>query len=425
MTPDAPLPVLPLPGRPLSPVGLYLHVPFCVSLCPYCDFPVVTGRATRGPASRIPAFVAALHAELDLRADAFDALQGRRCGAPDPAAAGDRLPGGWHAVPPGSRTRSGSSWSMWSAASASRRRARSPSRRTRGPSERGDLAGYRAAGITRLSLGAQSLQPAELRALGRRHRPGTSRHRCAEARAAGVARVSLDLLTDVPGQTVVAGAPPWMRPSALAPDHVSAYALTLEDPDADGLTGAGGDHLPVRPGARRWRERARRAQDQDAAADMDALTDAMLGAAGIARYELSNHARPGHASRHNRGYWLRRPIAAVGPGAHAFDGAAARAWNAARLDGWLAALLPADGPPTAATRRRHPARPRGRRERGGRSWACAWPRASTVPRPPILARPGPGVGRDAWLAGHRRRGRVRLTPRGRLLSNEVFQRLLP
>ncbi len=407
-------------GRLPAPVGLYVHVPFCVSLCPYCDFPVVTGRATRGPGSRIPRFVAALHVELDLRADALDASVGTRrpplktvyLGGGTPSLLGPAAVGAFlgHVA-----RRYGI------AVDAEITLEANP-----GSGERGDLVGFRAAGVTRLSLGAQSLQPAELRALGRRHQPDDVADAVGEARAAGFASLSLDLLTDVPGQTLASWRATLDATVALAPDHVSAYALTLEDPDADGLTGPAGDHLPVRPGARRWRERARRAQDEDRAAEMDALTDTILGAAGLARYELSNRARPGHASRHNRGYWLRRPIAAVGPGAHAFDGVVERSWNGARLDGWLAALLPADG---AA-----PALPPGGRttltEVDARSEAAilGLRLAEGIPAAaladPLLA------GGLAWAREHALLvsapgGRLCLTPRGRLLSNEVFARLLP
>ena len=108
---------------------------------------------------------------------------------------------------------------------------------------------------------------------------------------------------------------------AIGPDHLSLYALTLDDPDAEGLTGAGGDHLPTSAGARRWRETARPEQDEDRAAAQYHHAVVQLGAAGWRGYEISNWARPGHESRHNLAYWERRPYEAVGPGAHAFDGA--------------------------------------------------------------------------------------------------------
>src|SRR4029079_8546693 len=83
--------------------------------------------------------------------------------------------------------------------------------------------------------------------------------------------------------------------------------------------GAAGDHLPVAPGAARWRERARAGQDDDRAAAMYELAHRRLAAAGFGWYEISNWARPGHRSRHNLGYWRRQAYEAAGPGAHDFD----------------------------------------------------------------------------------------------------------
>jgi oxygen-independent coproporphyrinogen-3 oxidase len=134
-------------------------------------------------------------------------------------------------------------------------------------------------------------------------------------------------------------------PSTLSPT-ISVYALALDDPDAEGLTGELGDHLPLRAGARRWRERARSEQSDERAEDMEAMTDELCAAAGLQRYEIANLARPGHECRHNLAYWQRAAYEAVGPGAHAFDGVARRRWNAAALPAYLDALLPEHGPAT-------------------------------------------------------------------------------
>ncbi len=132
------------------------------------------------------------------------------------------------------------------------------------------------------------------------------------------------------------------RRSALAPDHLSLYALTLDDPDAEGLTGPDGDHLPTRRGARRVARPGAAGQDEDRAAAMYHYAVVRLAEDGWHGYEICNWARPGHESRHNLAYWRRLPYEAVGPGAHAFDGLTRR-WNAARLDGYVAALTPPDG----------------------------------------------------------------------------------
>jgi oxygen-independent coproporphyrinogen-3 oxidase len=201
-----------------------------------------------------------------------------------------------------------------------------------GPDDRGDLAGFRAAGVTRVSIGAQSLDAGELRRLGRRHLGADVAQTVSESRAAGFESVSLDLLYDVPGQTISSWRASLGGTLALEPDHISAYALTLDD-DVTGST----DHLPPRDGATQWRARARRGQDEDRAADMYELADEMLARAGLPWYEISNWARPGHESRHNQAYWAGRPWEAVGPGAHRFDGTS-RSWNNARISDYLAAL---------------------------------------------------------------------------------------
>lgn len=295
-----------------------------------------------------------------------------------------------------------------------------------GPDERGDMGVLAAAGVTRISLGAQSFDTGLLRRLGRRHRVGDVGDAVAEARDASIRSVSLDLLYDVPGQTVDAWAATLDGTLEIAPDHVSAYALTLDDPDAEGLTGPLGDHLPTRAGARRWRAAAIAEQDGDRAVAQYRLAVERLGAAGYRSYEISNWGRPGHESRHNLVYWQRRPYEAVGPGAHAFDGAVRR-WNAARLDGYLAALVPAGGG--------RPSLPPGGEEVVDAAVAAAEATILGLRLDAGLdledARTGPLAPHLDWAlasglvevtAGPR--SRVRLTTRGRLLSNELFARLV-
>jgi len=210
-------------------------------------------------------------------------------------------------------------------------------------------------------------------------------------------------------------------------DHVSAYALTLDDPDEEGLTGPLGDHLPTRPGARRWRDAAVREQDDDLAAALYVLAVDRLGAAGFRGYEISNWALPGHESRHNLVYWQRRPHEAVGPGAHAFDGATRR-WNAARLDAYLGALAPSDGSA--------PMLPPGGAETTDGDGAAAEAAILALRLDTGLTRDAAGTGPLAphvdWalaaglleVADAPTGPRIRLTTRGRLLSNELFARLV-
>jgi len=404
------------------PVALYVHLPFCVSLCPYCDFVVYSGAAARGPRSRVAALLDGLLAEIRLRADLHDAEFGPP-GPTRPPLASVYLGGGTPSlVAPG---RVGDLLDLVERRFGLASDAEVTLEANPGPDELGDLAGVRAAGVNRLSLGAQSLQAAELRRLGRRHSPADVSHAVSAARTAGLPSVSLDLLYDVPGQTPDSWGATLEAALDLAPDHVSAYALTLDDPEAEGLTGPLGDHLPTRPGARRWRAAAASEQDPDRAAAMYEHLDDRLADAGFAWYELSNFAPSGRQSRHNLAYWQRLPYEAVGPGAHAFDGGRVRRWNAARLDGYLAALRPGDG-----SRPRLP--PGGCEALDDRAvvaeTAILALRLASGLTPELAGTPAiaPAIawGREAGLVGEGPAGHAVLTRRGRLLSNELFARLV-
>ena len=403
---------------PAPPVALYIHVPFCVSLCPYCDFVVYAGAAARGPRAGVRTFLEAVLTELELRADAIEA----QFGGSGPPLGSVYLGGGTPSLLPASdvarllervRARFGL------ASDAEVTIEANP-----GSDERGDAVSLRAAGVTRLSIGAQSFDDIQLRMLGRRHRAADVAEAVAIARDAAIGSISLDLLYDLPGVTLGSWERTLDAALSLAPDHLSLYALTLDDPGAEGLTGPTGDHLPTTTGARRWRERARTGQDDERAAAQYCHAVERLAAAGWRGYEISNWARPGHESRHNQAYWERRPYEAIGPGAHAFDGVTRR-WNAARLDAYVAALTPGEGA--------KPSLPPGGEEQIDPATA----EAETI----ILAlRRDRGVDQAlaydqryaetlAWAVSNdliesTREGRLALTTRGRLLSNELFARLL-
>jgi putative oxygen-independent coproporphyrinogen III oxidase len=412
--------VAPSPAPVAPPVALYVHVPFCVSLCPYCDFVVYAGAAARGPAARIGAFADAVLAEIDLRADRLDvAFPGR------PPLETVYVGGGTPTLLPapalaGLLERVRARFGIADGAEVT-------IEANPGPDERGSMRAIRDAGVNRLSLGAQSFDPALLRRLGRRHRPRDIAESVAEARSAGIGSVSVDLLYDIPGQDLDAWGATLDGALELGVDHVSAYALTLDDPDAEGITGELGDHLPLTPGARRWRDDAIGRQDEAGAVSQYMLAVERLGAAGMRGYEISNWAQPGHESRHNLVYWTRRPYEAVGPGAHAFDGAVRR-WNAARLVGYLAALAPGGGG--------RPMLPPGDGERLGAATAAAETVILALRLDSGLdlgaARSGPlGPHLDWGLAnglleafGSPDGPRIRLSTTGRLLSNEVFSRVL-
>jgi len=398
------------------PVALYVHVPFCVSVCPYCDFVVMAGAAARGPRNRLEAFVESVVTELELRSDALDST----VGPVRPPLRSVYLGGGTPSLlPAGSIVR---------IVETVRRRfglardAEVTIEANPGPDERGDMTAFRATGVTRLSIGAQSLDAGELGRLGSRHAPGDIAKTAAAARAGGIGSISLDLLYDIPGGSLETWSRTVDAALALEVDHLSLYALTLDDPVAEGLTGPSGDHLAVSRGARRWRESARIDQDDDRAAAMYELADLRLREAGYEWYELSNWARPGHRSRHNLAYWEREPYEAVGPGAHAFDGLVRR-WNAARLDAYLAALDPATGEPHLPP--------------GGSEAVDAAMAASE--RAVLGLRTSRGISRieaerapvQAVLPWALESGLLEaagdgyaLTLRGRLLSNELFARLV-
>jgi putative oxygen-independent coproporphyrinogen III oxidase len=400
------------------PVALYVHVPFCVSLCPYCDFVVYAGAAARGPRARVDAYLAALRTEVALRADALDATFADR----RPPLQSVYLGGGTPSLLPADaiadllalvRDRFGIADGAEITLEANP-----------GPDERGDPAAQAAAGVTRLSIGAQSFDAGELRRLGRRHRIADVAPAVEGARAAGIGSVNLDLLYDVPGGSLTTWIDSLEMALDLGPDHLSLYALTLDDPDAEGLTGIIGDHLPTKAGARRWRAAARPEQDEDRAAAQYHHAVHRLTEAGWHGYEISNWAMPGHEGRHNTAYWDRRPYEGVGPGAHAFDGTTRR-WNAARLDRYLAALTPAGGGA--------PHLPPGGSEVLDERTAAA-ERIILGLRtdrgvPLEAAHEAPLLDEFGWalaaeLLEVTADDRVVLTTRGRLLSNELFSRLV-
>ena len=408
-----------VPSAPRPPVALYIHFPFCISLCPYCDFVVIAGSAARGPRNRIGQFLDALLIELELRADALDAAFGP--------------PGGGGRAPLGSVYLGGGTPSLLPPDEVARLLGRVDERfaladdaevtleANPGPDERGDLAALRQAGITRISFGAQSFDDTELRKLGRRHRARHVVDAVAAARAAGIPSINIDLLYDIPDTDMAT----WMRTldTALevAPDHLSLYALSLDDPVAEGLTGPEGDHLVTTKGARRWRDAVRPGQDEDRAAGQYHHAVIALEDAGYRGYEISNWARPGHESRHNLVYWERRPHESLGPGAHAFDGRDRR-WTSARLDAYVAALAetPPSLPPGGAERLDDPSAAietliLGLRLDTGVPLAAAH-------EPPLADVFGWALAAELLTVTDQ--DRVVLTTRGRLLSNELFSRLV-
>ncbi|HEX6656013.1 MAG TPA: radical SAM family heme chaperone HemW [Candidatus Limnocylindria bacterium] len=287
---------------------LYIHVPFCRLVCAYCDFVTVGGRA-----ADIPRYVAALHAELAAR-PAPGELQTVYFGGGTPSLLpADAVAG------------------LLSEAAARWRKAPAEVTLEANPSSREapDSSGLRDAGVNRISLGIQSLRDPDLRALARGHTAAEAVAAYRSARAAGFENVSLDLIYGIPGQSLAGWRAGLRRAVALAPDHISLYALQLVlAPDEWAA--------PPRSGALRWRRRLAARQDDALAAAQYHLAEELLDGAGYRHYELSSWARPGFESRHNRAYWERRAYTGLGAGAHSYDGASFRSWNGRDLDAYLA-----------------------------------------------------------------------------------------
>ncbi len=167
------------------------------------------------------------------------------------------------------------------------------------------LGALRRLGINRLSIGMQSSDETELRLFNRHHDNEAVVRAVAAARASGFDNINLDLIYGVPHQTITSWTATLRQAAALAPDHISLYALGLEEGTS----------------MRKWVERGTLpAPDDDLAADMYELAAEVLGAAGYSQYEISNWARPGRECRHNLQYWYNESYLGLGPGAHGFAG---------------------------------------------------------------------------------------------------------
>jgi oxygen-independent coproporphyrinogen-3 oxidase len=377
---------------------LYVHVPFCRLVCAYCDFVTVGGRG-----DAIPRYVAALHTELALR--------------PTPGRLATIYFGGGTPSLLPVRTVAGlirAAISRWVDNPDEITLEANPSGR-----EAPDWMGLRAAGVTRISLGAQSLRDADLRALARGHSAGEVRAAFRAARAAGFDNLSLDLIYGIPGQTPGSWRTVLRRAVAMQPEHLSLYALQLSmTPDEWAA--------PPRSGALRWRRRVAARQDDGHAAAQYAAAEEVLDAAGYRHYELSSWARPGRESRHNAAYWDRRPYTGLGAGAHSFDGLT-RSWNVRDLDQYLAIAEAGQRPVTGSERldqatAAFEAMALGLRHVEGMSRAAFAGEFGADP----LARFGPALreSEDAGLLAIAA-DRLSLTPSGRLLASEVLIGLLP
>ena len=328
MTPNPPRVGLPdVQLSPGGPFGVYVHVPFCVTRCGYCDFNTYTPAELGGV--NPDAWLLKLRSEIE--------LAGARLGAPTvhtvfvgggtPSLLGsarlatvlESVRDNFELASDAEVTTEANPESTWPEM----------------------FAGLRSAGYTRISLGMQSVAPRVLATLDRVHSPGRAVTAAGEAMAAGFEHVSLDLIYGTPGES-----DDDLRRSVDAAigadvDHVSAYALVVEE----------GTAL-----ARRVRRGEIAAPDDDVLAHRYELVDEQLSAAGFDWYEVSNWSRAGGQCRHNLGYWDGGQWWGAGPGAHSYVGAT-RWWNvkhpnayAQILDG---AALPVAGFEQLTAQQRH------------------------------------------------------------------------
>jgi oxygen-independent coproporphyrinogen-3 oxidase len=264
-----------------------VHLPFCVERCGYCSFN--TAPYTPGGLDR---FLSALTRECDLAAAASWA----------PAVALDTvfLGGGTPSLLDASQM-------VEVLAHLGGKFALEPGAEITVECNPDDLdaerlAGYRRAGVTRISLGVQSLDDQVLPRLDRRHSAGQARRAFAAAREAGFDNVSVDLIYGLPGLDLATWTATVREALAWAPDHLSAYALTLDEGSLWHAAGVSGLPVEETVTAQYW-------------------TLARLAAeAGFEHYEISNYARPGFRSRHNQRYWRWEEYLALGPGACGFLG---------------------------------------------------------------------------------------------------------
>lgn len=393
----------------LDTISLYLHIPFCHAKCHYCDF-----NSYAGMLGLREQFVAALEDEI--------ALAGMR------ARGGNGRPRRCRTIFFGGGTPSLlTSAQVASLLDAARSAfvvdadAEITMEANPGALEYSRLDEVRAAGVNRLSMGAQSFDPALLRWMGRIHSPEEIETAFRAARDAGFTNINLDFIFALPGQSQRIWEETLERALALGPDHLSLYNLIVEE--GTPLYG--------------WVARGKvREVDEDSAADMYEYAQRRLSAAGYAQYEISNWALPGHACQHNLTYWRNLAWIGLGAGGASFFGGH-RFTNARPIRDYIARIRAAMKQPAGA---------------GLPAGAIVEQEAITselemaetamlglrLSEGVSLAAFNQRYGVDFWPTFEERlsdirtldlleevAGRVRLTARGRLVGNEVFARLLP
>jgi putative oxygen-independent coproporphyrinogen III oxidase len=350
-----------------TPLGVYLHVPFCAHRCDYCAFATWTDRG-----HLVGDYLAACRTEIERATDA---------GLP-PATSVFVGGGTPSLVPAGALVEVLAAIPVTDGVEVTVEC--NPDTVTAEL-----VATYRAGGVTRLSFGVQSMVPHVLAALGRTHDPDNVRRAVELAREAGFETFNLDLISGGAGETL----DDWRRTLdqalALDPPHVSAYALTVEP----------GTPLAADPD---------RHPDEDHQADAYLLAEQVLGEAGLAWYEISNWARPGHECRHNLLYWSQGEYLGVGCAAHSHR-AGRRWWNLRTPERYIDAVRAGRSTEAAGETRDEATR-------STEGLQLALRTRTGVPASALPVDELPGL-------VDLRAGRAVLTPEGRLLANEVAVRL--
>ena len=286
--------------------GVYIHWPFCLSKCPYCDFNSHVRQAGIDEPRYVQAFaseIAATAARVPGRTVSTIFFGGGTPSLMRPETVGailETIGRHWTVAPDAEITLEANPTSV----------------------EAARFRGYRAAGVNRVSLGVQSLDDAVLKQLGRLHTAREALDAVAVARE-NFSRFSFDLIYARPGQSVAAWRAELTRALAEAGEHLSVYQLTIEPDTPFAALHAGGKLvLP----------------DDDLGRDLYDLTLDQCAATGLPAYEVSNHARPGAECRHNLVYWRYGEYAGIGPGAHgrlAVDGTRRATATEKRPEAWL------------------------------------------------------------------------------------------
>jgi oxygen-independent coproporphyrinogen-3 oxidase len=358
---------------------LYLHIPFCARICPYCAF-----YKERADPSQTQRFCEALLRELEMLRERFEiSAETIFFGGGTPTALTSAqlrlLLGGFREQLELANLRE---WTIEAnPGSVSPRKA--------------EL--LRELGVTRVSLGVQSWDDTLLAVLGREHNARQAEESFRILRDAGHANVSIDLMFGLPGQTLAQWETTLEQTVALSPDHVSAYCLTYEE-DTDFFL---------------RHQRGEYRQDDAADASFFETTMRVLEAAGYAQYEISNYARPGYESVHNRGYWAGENYLGLGPSA--FSTVGLQRWqNVADYRSYADRVL-AGASPIGATEPLTPSMKR------GEQIALLLRTRSGVPASWLKDRPAERAEFISLGLMHEQNGRCALTAQGRLLADSVAE----